>query len=603
MYTLDYETEAIGLRPHQNPPRPVSVAIKHDDKPAEFYAWGHPEGNNRTEQEAVDALREVWASGEPLLMQNAKFDLDVAEVHHGLPLPAWERVHDTQFLLYLQNPHARQLGLKPSAERLLDWPPEEQDELTQWILHNVPEAKKSTAGAYISRAPADLVGRYCIGDVDRTYALFRFLHPLIEREGMLAAYDRERQLMPTLLEMERTGIRVDLPRLEQDLQHVEASFELVSNRLVDVLGDINFNSGVQLAQALIDSGMAQDLPRTPTGRYSTATDALEAAVSNKNLLAMLAYRGALKTCLTTFMRPWTAMATESGGRIHTTWHQTRGEQEKGGTRTGRMSSSHPNFTNVPNPFDRDIPEGLAQIPMMREYLLPEVGHVWVKRDYSSQEIRTLAHFEDGALLNRYVDDPQLDPHQFAADLITQLTGNSLTRSDTKRIAFSILYGSGITSLAEDLGVEYHEGARFKELYLAAFPGVRALTTEVKKSGRRGEPVVTLGGRLIYAERTADGRDFSYKLLNHLIQGSAADMTKQGLIEYNAVKSPFVNITAAVHDEVNLSVPADMVEAESALLDVAMCFLTKEALNFDCPIITELYIGNNWEHADQNKVKK
>lgn len=603
MYTVDYETEAIGDRPHQNPPRPVGVGIKHNDEPGEYYGWGHPEGNNCTEEDAVRALQEVWASGEPLLFQNAKFDLDVAEVHHGLELPPWERVHDTQFLLYLHDPHARQLGLKPSAERILGMVPEERDELAEWILANVPGATKSTVGAYICRAPGPLVGRYCVGDVDRTRALYRFLYPVIENQHMLGAYNRERRLMPVLLTMERHGIRVDLARLEQDLEHVERSFEMVSNRLVDYLGDINFNSSQQLSEALLERGLAKDLPQTPTGKYSTASDALEAAVSNKNLLAMLAYRGALKTCLTTFMRPWTAMAQSGNGRIHTTWHQTRGEAEKGGTRTGRMSSSRPNFTNVPNPFNRQIPDGLAAIPMMREYLLPEPGHVWLKRDYSSQEIRTLAHFEDGALLWQYHQNPNLDPHQFAADLITQLTGNSLDRSATKRIAFSILYGSGIASLSADLGVPHHEGARFKELYLAAFPGVRSLSSDIKRSGRRGEPVVTLGGRLIYAERSPDGRDFSYKLLNHLIQGSAADMTKEGLIQYTGVKGHSTYLMAAVHDEINVSVPRELVEEEATLLETAMCDLTGAALEFDCPIATDLYIGKNWEDADQNKVKK
>ena len=308
-YTIDYETLGIGPRPHEYPPKPVGVGIKHNDQPGVYLSWGHPEENNCTEEEAVQRLREIWASGEPLLFQNGRFDLEVAEAHHGLPYPDWERVHDTQFLLYLYDPHARQLGLKPSSERILDWPAEEQDRLRAWVLGHVAEATGKTWGAYICRAPGDLVGEYCIGDVDRTWALFEYLYPYILENGMEEAYNRERELAPILVQMEQHGIRLDMPKLEADLEVYEASFDTISNQLMDKLGDINFNSGQQLAHALIDRGYVEEasLPRTPTGKLSTSQEALQSAVDNPTLLPMLAYRGALKTCLSTFMRPWTAM--------------------------------------------------------------------------------------------------------------------------------------------------------------------------------------------------------------------------------------------------------------------------------------------------------
>lgn len=598
MYTLDYETEAIGSRPDQYPPRPVGIGIKHNDQPGRYLGWGHPEGNNCTEQEAVNELIAVWNSGETLLFQNAKFDLDVAEVHHGLHLPEWSRVHDTQFLLYLYDPHARQLGLKPSAERILDWPPEERDLVQEWVMRHVHGARKSDWGAHICRAPGDLVGPYCVGDIDRTFALYEHLYPRIVEQGMEGAYDRERQLMPVLLQAERFGIRVDLPKLQADLEVYEAAFVDVSQRVYDAIGttDINLDSPAQVGPALIEAGLADEskFARTEkTGKLSMAKDSLAGAVECPTLLGLLGYRGALKTCLGTFMRPWEGMAAGTG-RIHTTWHQTRGEQEKGGTRTGRLSSANPNFTNVPNDLARTPPpDGLPALPLMREYLLPEQGHVWLKRDYSSQEVRALAHFEDGALMRQYMANPDLDPHQFAADLITDLTGNSLTRSDTKRIAFSILYGSGINALAADLGVEYHEAARFKELYLAAFPGVRDLSADIKLRGRQGLPVRTIGGRLIYAERGVNGRDFSYKLLNHLIQGSAADITKQGVINY--ARAGGAQLLAIVHDEINVSVPMDKAAHESEVLKECMA-----DISIDVPLTSDYYVGRNWEDADQHK---
>ena len=158
---LDFETEAIERRP-QYPPKPAGVAIKWSaQKINKYYSWAHDSDNNCTK---CDAYR----SGEPLLFQNGKFDTDVAATHMGLPVPSWERIHDTLFLLFLENPHATSLSLKPSAQRLLGIKPSERDALHTWITTNIPAAKRkpSEAGAYIARAPGSLVGRYALqGDV------------------------------------------------------------------------------------------------------------------------------------------------------------------------------------------------------------------------------------------------------------------------------------------------------------------------------------------------------------------------------------------------------------------------------------------------------
>ena len=115
---LDFESEAIARRP-EYPPRPTSLAVLRPGGKREFYAWGHDSGNNCDKSKAQRVLKDIYCSGEPLLFQNSKFDTDVAAVHMGLPVPAWDRIHDTLYLLFLENPHAQSLSLKPSAERLL----------------------------------------------------------------------------------------------------------------------------------------------------------------------------------------------------------------------------------------------------------------------------------------------------------------------------------------------------------------------------------------------------------------------------------------------------------------------------------------------------
>ena len=595
MITIDYETAAIGDRPEDYPPKPVGIGIKINDEVGRYYGFGHPSENNCTEAEAKEALENALGCYQKVICQNGKFDHDVAEAHWGVKFPKWEDAEDTQFLLYLYDPHSRSLKLKESAERILDWPPEEQDRLKAWIMANVREAKLSDWGAYIGKSPGGLCGEYCIGDIDRTYALFQHLYPYICNEGMDAPYQREKELMPVMLKMEREGIRVNREALKADIALITPAFEETDERLSTMLGmnASEMGSRQKLAHAILSRGYADTLPRTDKGNYKTDAATLLEYVTHPQLLPLLAYRGAIKTCLGTFMSPW-EIQSRADSRLHGTWHQTRGEEAKGGTRTGRPSCAHPNLMNIPKPFDRELPEGMPPIPLMREYLLPERGHVWLKRDYSAQEVRVLAHFEDGVLMHQFIDDPAFDPHQYAADQILALTGHVMSRDDVKRIVFSVLYGSGVTALSVSLGVDYNNGKMFKELYMAAMPGVSELTNNIKSKGKAGLGVRTVGGRVIFAENHG-GRDWSYKLLNHLIQGSAADVTKQGMINYDKVKHPEARILAAVYDENNVSVPEGAWEEESLVLNKAMCDVT-----LDVPLTTDYYIGRNWHDADNHK---
>jgi len=315
---------------------------------------------------------------------------------------------------------------------------------------------------------------------------------------------------------------------------------------------------------------------------------------------LMDYRGALSTCLQTFMRPWLKFS-ESDGRLHPNWNQVRqprDERESKGTRTGRLSSDSPNFQNVPTEYvdaHGDLlptPVGLHPIPYMRQYCLPEHGHLWVKRDFSSQEIRILAHFEDGILCEAYRGDPDLDPHEMAQELVRNITAFLYSRKEMKITGFSIIYGSGYNGLAGQLNQPYDAAYRIKNAYLVAMPGVKELMDEVQARGRSNEPIRTWGGRLYWKEPQKEVRgrlmDFAYKLLNYLIQGSAADHTKEALCDWNENRKWSDIFLATVHDEANVSAPKDdAVEAMRRLR------LSMDKDRFDVPIRSEGYIGDNW----------
>jgi DNA polymerase-1 len=358
------------------------------------------------------------------------------------------------------------------------------------------------------------------------------------------------------------------------------------------------------ADALERSGAVTEWVLTPTGKRSKAKDNLKIVIPEVKILHE--YRSALTTCLQTFMRPWLALS-EPDGRLHPNWNQVK--QPKGdygkqkGTRTGRLSSDSPNFQNVPTEFKdafgkpMAVPDGLHPLPFLRRYCLPEVGHVWLKRDFSSQEIRILAHFEDGALAEAYRLNPNLDPHTMAQELIAAIVGLIYDRPEVKITGFSIIYGTGAPGLSSQLGRPLHEAAQIKAAYLAAMPGVKDLQDDVKSRGKSGQPIRTWGGRIYYAEapKVIDGRlrDFAYKLLNYLVQGSAADQTKESIAEWESTRKWYDVFLATVHDEINISAPKEHAKESMATLKEAM---NKDRL--DVPMLSEGFMGDNWQDIEE-----
>lgn len=603
LVTVDFETDGIEGNPVVTPPKACGVAVWIPGREPQYLAWGHPSNNNISYGDARQYLYNIQESGVPRLFHNAPFDLSVQNKSMSLPHlwinEGWRSIHDTMYLLFLADPYAATFSLKPSADRYLGMAPTEQDELKAWILANVPQSTPATFGAYISLAPGDLVGRYAIGDVVRTRKLFDLLHPRIVEQGMEQAYDRERELMPILVDGTKRGIRIDRETLEyHETVYTEALARATDKICVDVgctMADLEDDS--LFADALERSGAVTEWVLTPTGKRSMAKDNLK--FTSSGIGDLLRYKGALQTCLQTFMRPWLEKS-RTDGRLHPNWNQVkqaRNAKSDKGTKTGRLSSDDPNFQNVPTEFvdQRGLPlpypDGLVPLPMLRQYCLPDEGKLWLKRDYSSQELRICAHFEDGSLAEAYRGDPNLDPHEMAIQLITNLIGVVYARKSIKITAFSIIYGSGVPGLAGQLHQSHDEAYRIKGAYLAAMPGINDLMRDVKRRGERGDSIRTWGGRIYFAENgvvAGQIRSFAYRLLNYLIQGSAADQTKEAICDWARCRNWQADFIATVHDEINIQVP---IEGWQYHMEVLKSSMNKDLL--DVPVLSEGFVGTNW----------
>lgn len=621
--TLDFETDPIRNRPNY-PPKPVSFSLQMpgERKPT-FYSWGHyTGGNNTTFEKAKRVLKAAYkevSPTNPILCQNGKFDWDVAETHMGLALPSWECTQDTMFLLFLDDPHQQELSLKPSAERYLGMPPEEQDAVKDWLLthkkqleQDFPEIveifggiKPSNAGAFIAYAPGNIVQPYADGDVIRTVKLFNFLYPaVVGKRGMGEAYDRERRLLPILLRNEREGIRVDTKGLERDQVIYEEAQKKTDAWIRKALKSpgLDLDKDAEVAAALKRNDSLTEWTKTATGRDSVSKKNMKIShFRDRKLAAAYSYRQKCATILETFIRPWQRFSTDNW--MHTNWNQVRQPKGggQGGTRTGRPSTNNPNFLNMPRNM-KDVDEmggfimpthiaGLPTMPKIRSYILPDSSkHLIGRRDYNQQELRVLAHFEDGLLLNAYLENPRLDVHEFVRTLIHQMTGIDPGRSFTKTLNFGYIYGQGLGSLAEKMEDTVDMVRRLRDAQMQALPGFKSLNDGVKKLGKGGDYITTWGNRQYYQEpsKMIQGRmvEFSYKLLNYLIQGSAADITKEALIRYDEVRKEG-RLMLSVYDEIDISVPKAALKSEMLILREAMM-----SIELDVPLMSDGEFGPN-----------
>ena len=599
---LDFETEGIEARP-KSPPVPVGLAVydPEGEYPDGYHAFGHATGNNTTKEAVTAMLSLIYDSGREICFHNAMFDLDVAEVHLDCPIPDMSRVHDTLILAFLHDPHVQSLSLK---DLVVTWgldTPTERDELKEWIIANVEEAKrkKSTWGAYICRGPVELVGKYAAADVRLTSKLFEYVSSHV-LPAQAVPYLREMQLIPMLLENSRLGVRVDREGLTAAKVQAIVDIDKCNVWVRSLLGspDLNVDSDKQLVDSIYPTeywDKTNGWPTTDKGQPKADKETFEELITHPELKDVLRYRANLSTCLSTFIEPWLE-ASGTTGRIYTNWNSVRGE--RGGTRTGRLSST-PNFQNAPIRYPKvQLPANLdvAPLPLIRSFILADEGHRLVACDFNAQELRIFAHFEGGNLMKQYQEDARADLHTYAAKMMTEASGREVSRTYSKGVSFAILYGAGPKKISEMLEIDMDLAKALVSTYTTAVaPGLKTMQDTMRKRYKLGQPLKTVGGRLVKMEppKIINGRlrEFDYKGVNLLIQGSAADQAKAAMLLYQQRRQGS-RLLLSVHDELVISAPADAIEREAECLTWSMC----NALKMDVPMVSDYKVGDSYQET-------
>ncbi len=553
------------------------VGIALTDAPGRGYyvPISHPQSLISHLPSLISTLHPLFEDGTlQKIAHNAKYDITVL-AQHGLETRG--PFFDTMIASWLINPLGSH-GLKNLAWTRLGI---EMTEITELI----GSGKKQITMAQV---PVEKVAPYACADVDMTLRLVDELTQELKERGLWSLFtDVEMPLVPVLIDMERTGIRLDVAVLHEMSDQLEQRLREIEREIQDLVGyNFNINSTQQLSDALfIKLALPTDgLKKTKSGYYSTAAGVLEGLRGQHPVIDLILEQRQLTKLKSTYVDALPQLVNPDTGRIHTSFNQT-------GAVTGRISSSNPNLQNIPirTELGREV----------RRAFVAEAGWKLVAADYSQVELRVMAHIaQDPGLLAAF--ERGEDIHAATAATVLGVPLTEVTK-DQRRIAksvnFGLSYGQSAFGLAQQTGMSREEATQFIKTYFEKYPGVREYIDRTKRQAAKQGYVETLLGRRRYFPNLAKMRGpergrAEREAINMPIQGTAADIIKIAMIRlHQALRERRLHsrMLLQVHDELVLEAPDDEVDLVIPLVREVM----GGAYELAAPLKVDVEVGQNW----------
>ena len=446
----------------------------------------------------------------------------------------------------------------------------------------------------VSMAQVDVaqVSRYACADADYTFRLVEHYQPLLVEQGFEKLFRNvEMPLVPVLMEIERTGVLLDLDFLGQMSGKLAARLQELEKEIQKHIGaPINIASPQQLGDALFNKLKlpASGLPKTRTGQISTAADVLESLRGTHPIIGLILEHRELSKLKGTYVDALPALVLPRTGRVHTDYNQT-------GTVTGRVSSSNPNLQNIP------IRTELGR-QVRRAFIAPQ-GSQLISADYSQVELRILAHVaQDPGLLEAFARGE--DIHAATAARLYKIPIDQVTpamRQHGKTMNFGIAYGITDYGISARSEMSQAEARQLIDSYFTQFARVKEYIEATKQQAREQGYVQTLLGRRRYfPELQTKGRvnpairnAAEREAINHPIQGSAADILKLAMARLHEelhARRLRARMTLQVHDELVLECPEDEVRVVAPLVRQVM----ENAYALKSKLRVDVAIGSNWD---------
>jgi len=564
----------------------VAVAV---DGWCKYYPFGHEGGGNLDKKKILEWLKSVCATEGTKVFHNAMYDVCWLR-SYGIKVNGY--IMDTMVMASLVDENRMRYTLNALSWEYLG---ERKSEAT---LREIAKNWGIDAKAELYKLPAIYVGEYAEKDAYLTLNLFKRLSTEIKKENLTEIFDLETQLFPCLVDMRFKGVRVDVERAHKLKQQL-------STQEKTLLSQVKQETGIDV-QIMAARSVAKVFDKLKL-HYERTLKAKEPSFT-KNFLAehdhpvvkMIAKAREINKAHSTFID--SILRYEHKGRIHADINQTRSDQ--GGTVTGRFSYSNPNLQQIPA-RNKDLG------PLIRSLFIPENDCQWGCFDYNQQEPRLVVHFaattagikEDASvkeIVSNY-SNSSIDFHETVADMA------GINRIQAKTINLGLFYGMGKAKLQAELGLSTkQEAEELFDQYHERVPFVKELMNTTSRWASREGEIRTLLGRGCrfnkwepaqfgmhvpmtwedamkkYGENRIR-RAFTYKALNKLIQGSAADMTKKSML--NLYKEGIV-AHIQIHDELDISVESD--KKAKRIVQIM-----ESAVKLEIPNKVDYEAGKNW----------
>ena len=539
----------------------VGIAIAVKDW-AGYYPIAHESGPNMERKKVLGWFADVLKTSADKIFHNAIYDMCWI---HRLGLTVHGTVIDTMVMTSLVDENRFRYDLNSVAQHYTGMGKNEsalQEAAKEWGVD--PKAE-------MYKLPAMYVGEYAERDAEVTLALWQELKKEIEHQDLQSIVEVEQKVFPCILDMKIKGVRVSESQVDQLDHQLKLSYDKYIKRINDDTGIYPEVWAAKSIELVCNKLGIDDFDRTEKTQKPSFTKNYLKNHSHPVLRAIASARE-LDKLKNTFLE--SIKNYVHNGRIHADIHQLKGDF--GGTITGRLSYSNPNLQQLPN---------YTNIGMgIRSIFMPEEGHRWGCFDYSQQEPRLVVHYALATLgttgvqsIAEKYDNARDNPYdldiQKAADFHSMVAEIAdIPRGQAKTINLGLFYGMGKAKLQAQLGVTDSVARDLLAAYHHRVPFVKQLIHHTMDRAQQRGWIRTILGRkcrfnmwepatfgmhkpqtfeeasLEHGSRNIK-RAFTYKALNKLIQGSAADMTKQAMINLRAAGiTPMIQL----HDELNVS---------------------------------------------------
>lgn len=613
--TRDPELKKLGSGAIRGSGEVVGIAVAVDGYKA-YFPIAHGEGPNMDRKKVLDWFTDVCESPATKIFHNAMYDVCWIK---NLGIKINGLIIDTMIAASIIDENRFQYSLNS-----LSWVYLKQGK-NEALLTKAAKERGLDPKAEMWKLPASEVGGYAEKDAELTLLLWHHLKRIIIEDDLQDIFNLETDLFPCLVDMRHLGVRVDIEKADQ-LKKVMAIKE--QNLLQQIKIETGIDTQIWAAASIAKVFEKLKLPYSRTEKTDSPSFTKNFISTHDHpVVRMIAEARKINKVSTTFID--TILNHSHLGRIHADINQIRSDD--GGTVTGRFSYANPNLQQIPA---RDPDTG----PLIRSLFIPEEGCKWGTFDYSQQEPRLVAHYAlrfglDSAtpISEAYQENPKTDFHQIVADMA------EIDRKEAKTINLGLFYGMGKAKLQNELNVSKDKADELFNTYHGKVPFVKQLMNQVMSAAQSKGQIKTLLGRrcrfpkyepilrgsdwgtFVPAEdhdtmlelkemgphlKDRDGnilkdtkgnpkknywynnstrRAFTYKALNKLIQGSAADMTKRAMV--NLYKEGLIG-HIQIHDELDFSI-----ESESQAKKIKD--IMENAVDLKVPNKVDYESGPNW----------